>query len=104
MSGKQHYWCRYGHYEYLVIPFGLINAPATLQGMMHEVLREFLDQGVVVYLDDILIYTEAEKQHVERMCRALQRLWKYDLAVNIEKSVFHTEEVEFLGYIVNTIG
>src|SRR5437868_6128974 len=101
---KTAFRCRYGHYEYLVMPFGLINAPATFQGMMHKVLREFLDQGVVVYLDDILIYSETEKQHVELMRKVLQRLKNYHLAVNVEKSVFHTQEVEFLGYIVNTEG
>src|SRR5207302_5984177 len=69
-----------------------------------EVLREFLDQGVVVYLNDILIYSETEKQHVELMRKVLQRLKDYQLAVKIEKSVFHTQEVEFLGYIVNTEG
>ena len=64
---KTAFRCRYGDYEYLVMPFGSVNAPATFQGMMHEVLREFLDQGVVVYLDDILIYSETEEQHIDLM-------------------------------------
>src|SRR5437899_9594588 len=72
--------------------------------MMHDVLREFLDQGVVVYLDDILIYSETEEQHVDLMRKVLQQLKDYQLGVNVEKSVFHTQEVEFLGYIVNTEG
>src|SRR5207237_3300026 len=101
---KTAFRCRYGHYEYLVMPFGLINAPATFQGMMHEVLREFLDQGVVIYLDDILIYSEIEEQHINIIQKVLQWLNDYQLAVNVEKSVFHTQEVEFLGYIVNIEG
>src|SRR5437879_11600229 len=84
---KTAFRCRYGHYEYLVMPFGLINAPATFQGMIHEVLRDFLDQGVVVYLDDILIYYETEKPHVELIRKDLKRLKDYQLAVNVKKSV-----------------
>jgi hypothetical protein len=64
----------HGHYEYKVMPFGLANAPATFQAMMNEFLREFLDLGVVCYLDDILIYSKNEKEHEELVARVLQRL------------------------------
>src|SRR5437588_12492528 len=64
---------RYGHFEYKVMPFGLCNAPATFQNMIHEVLREFLDQGVVVYLDDILVYSETEEEHVKLLTRHQQK-------------------------------
>src|SRR5205085_11536971 len=92
------------HFEYKVMPFGLCNAPATLQNMIHEVLREFLDQGVVVYLDDILVYSKTEEEHVKLLTKVFTCLAKYNLAVAVHKSVFHVLEVEFLGYIVNGTG
>src|SRR5947209_10443824 len=69
--------------------------------MIHEVLREFLDQGVVVYLDDILVYSETEEEYVKLLTKVFTCLAKYNLAVAVHKSVFHVPEVEFLGYIVN---
>jgi hypothetical protein len=54
---------RYGLYEYTVMPFGLSNAPATFQNMMNHIFRDLLDLGLIVYLDDILIYAEAEEEH-----------------------------------------
>ena len=85
------------------MPFGLVNAPATFQRMMNIILREFLDHGVVLYLDDILIYSEKMDDHIVFIQKVLDRL-EHDLAVSLKKSVFHKEEVEFLGYIVKTIG
>lgn len=95
---------RYGHFEYTVMPFGLANAPASFQNMMNEVLREFLDQGVVVYIDDVLIYSENEQQHIELVKGVLAKLAEYNLAVAAHKSIFHVPEVEFLGYILNEQG
>ena len=95
---------RYGQFEYKVMPFGLVNAPATFQAMMNKILREFLDNGVVVYLDDILIYSDTMENHIELVQKVLDRLERHDLAVSLKKSVFHKEEVEFLGYIVKTTG
>ena len=68
---------RYGHYQYRVMPFGLVNAPATFQTMMNEILQEFLDQGVVVYIDDILIYSETVEDHILLVRKVLQRLREY---------------------------
>jgi len=90
---------RYGHYEYKVMPFGLVNAPATFQAMMNKILREFLDHGVVVYLDDILIYSENCEKHVELVQKVLARPEEHQLAISLKKLVFHVPSVEFLGYI-----
>src|SRR5437660_9388185 len=68
---------RYGHFEYKVMPFGLCNAPATFQTMIYDVLRGFLDQGVVVYLDDILVYSKTEEEHVKLLTKVFTCLAKY---------------------------
>ena len=86
------------------MPFGLVNAPATFQTMMNEILREFLDQGVVVYIDDILIYSQSLEEHIVLVWKVLQRLREYQMAISLEKSVFHVKKVDFLGYVVTTDG
>jgi len=95
---------RYGQYECKVMPFGLVNGPATFQTMMNKILREFLDHRVVVYLDDILIYSENMDYHIKLVQKVLDPLEQHDLAVWLQKSVFHQEEVVFLGYIVKASG
>ena len=95
---------QYGQFEYKVMPFELCNAPATFQGMMNEVLREFLDQGVVVYLDDVVIYSKDKKCHIELVQKVLAKLAQYNLAVAGHKSQFHVPETDFLGFIVNGKG
>jgi len=102
--GSLHFRTRYGQYEYKVMPFGLVKAPVTFQTMMNKIVREFLDHGVVVYLDDILIYAENMEDHIKLVQKVLDRLEQHDLAVSLKKSVFHQEEVEFLGYIVKRSG
>jgi len=93
---------RYGQYEYKVMPCGLVNAPATFQTMMYKMLSEFLDHGVVVYPEDILIHSENMDDHIKPVQKVLDRLESRDLAVSLKKSVFHQEQVEFLGYIFRT--
>jgi hypothetical protein len=71
------------------MPFGFANAPATFPAMMNEVLRQFLNQGVVVYIDDVLIYTKTHEEHHKLLSKVLKKLEEYGLAVGPHKSVFH---------------
>ena len=89
-----------GHYEYCVMPFGLTNAPAVFQAMINEVLRDFLDHFVYVYLDDILIYSPDLETHKDHVNQVLKRLLGNELYGKAEKSVFHADTVSFLGFIV----
>jgi len=84
--------------------FRLVNAHATFQSMMNKILREFLDHGVVVYLDDILIYSEIMDDDIKLVQKVLDRLEQHDLALSLKKWVFHQEEVELLRYIIKTGG
>jgi hypothetical protein len=95
---------RYGHFEYTVMPFGLTNAPATFQALINNVLREYLDIFVVAYLDDILIYSETEEEHVRHVKQVLRALDKYYLRLKPQKCKFHQQEVAFLGYMVGANG
>lgn len=95
---------RYGHFEYTVMPFGLTNAPATFQAFLNDVLRDSLDTFVVIYLDDILIYSDTLEEHYEHVRSVLQRLKDADLQVKLEKCQFHVQTVEFLGYIISPEG
>ena len=91
---------RYGHFEYNVMPFGLTNAPAIFQHMMNNIFREFLDDFVVCYLDDILIYSKNPEDHEQHVRLVLQKLRDSGLYAKLEKCMFHKPEVEFLGYII----
>jgi hypothetical protein len=95
---------RYGLYEYLVMPFGLCNAPASFQAMMNEILSDLLDAGVIVYIDDVLIYSETEEEHKVLVRKVIQRLKDHNLCAAIDKSVFHVSEVDYLGFVVGVEG
>jgi hypothetical protein len=95
---------RYGHYEYTVMPFGLTNAPATCQRLMNNVLRRFLDNKCICYLDDILVYSTDVDQHENDVCDVLLALQTAHLKLKSEKCRFHTKEVIFLGYVITTEG
>ena len=82
------------------MPFGLTNAPATFCTMMNEVFQEYLDQFVVVYLDDIVIYSSTLEEHVEHLQKALTKLREHKLYVKLEKCSFAQERIKFLGHIV----
>jgi len=93
-----------GHYEYLVMPYGLVNAPSVFQDFMHEVLREFLHRSVLVYIDDILIYSRSLAEHRRHVAEVLQRLRSHHLFLKAEKCTFHQPSVHFLGYIIDHSG
>ncbi|KAJ8350818.1 hypothetical protein SKAU_G00259480 [Synaphobranchus kaupii] len=89
-----------GHYEYLVVPFGLTNAPAVFQSMVNDVLRDLLGRSVFVYIDDILIFSQSPQEHVRHVREVLQRLLENQLFVKAEKCSFHASTVPFLGFII----
>lgn len=95
---------RYGHFKYQVLPFGLTNAPATFQAYINKALAEKLDVFCIVYLDDILIYSEDPGKHVENVRWVLQKLKEANLFVNLQKCNFDAKEVKFLGYVVSSEG
>ncbi len=95
---------RYGHFEYTVMPFGLTNAPASFQNLMNATLREYLDIFVIVYLDDILIFSDNLETHISHVNLVLERLTKRGLFVNSMKSIFHQTSVSFLGYVISSTG
>ena len=86
------------------MPFGLCNAPATFQSMINDIFRDSLDEGVIAYMDDILIYSETIEEHVSLVRRVMERLRKARLCVSIKKSTFHQRQVEFLGYLISDKG
>ena len=90
-----------GHYEYLVLPFGLTNAPAVFQALVNDVLRDMVNRFVFVYLDDILIFSPSLKEHRHHVRQVLQRLLENRLYVKAEKCEFHQSTVSFLGFIVS---
>jgi hypothetical protein len=95
---------RYGHFEYTVMPFGLTNAPAQFQAYINEALTGLVDITCIVYLDDILVFSETEKEHVTHVKEVLQRLREAKLFVKLSKCEWHTQRTEYLGYIVSPEG
>ena len=93
---------RYGHYKFLVMPFGLTNAPAAFMDLMNRVFRPYLDQFVVVFIDDILVYSKNEEEHERHVRIVLQALREKQLYAKLSKCDFWLKEVFSLGHIVST--
>ena len=89
-----------GHFEYKVMPFWLTNAPAVFQALFNDVLRDFLNRSVFVYLNDILICSRNLEEHQQQVQQVLQRLLENRLFLKMEKCEFHVSSVSFLGFIV----
>ena len=101
---KSAFASRYGLYEFLVMPFGLTNAPATFQRMMDLVLSGLTWVECMVYLDDIIIYSDTWSEHLVRLEHVLKRLREFKLVAKIEKCKFGRESLPFLGHIISAQG
>ncbi|WVZ49193.1 hypothetical protein U9M48_000570 [Paspalum notatum var. saurae] len=95
---------RYGLYEYTVMSFGLTNAPAFFMYTMNSVFMEYLDKFVVIFIDDILIYSKTEEEHEEHLRLVLQKLREHKLYVKFSTCDFWIEEVKFLGHVISNGG
>ena len=93
---------RYGHFKFTVMPFGLTNASATFRDLMNRVFQPYLDQFVVVFVDDILIYSQLEVEHEDHLKIVLQLLRDHQLYAKFSKCEFWLTEVGFLGHVVST--
>ncbi|EOY21357.1 RNA-directed DNA polymerase (Reverse transcriptase) [Theobroma cacao] len=95
---------RYGHYEFLVMPFGLTNAPAVFMDLMNRVFHPYLDKFVIVFIDDILVYSKNDDEHAAHLLIVLQTLRERQLYAKFSKCEFWLKEVVFLGHVVSGAG
>ena len=95
---------RYGHFEFLVMPFGLTNAPAIFMDLMNRVFQPYLDQFVVIFIDDILVYSPSYEEHQHHLRIMLQTLKENQLYAKFGKCNFWLEQVQFLGHVISGEG
>jgi hypothetical protein len=95
---------RYGHYEYTVVPYGLTNAPGVFMNLMNKLFMKYLDKFVVVFIDDILIFSKNKEEHAEHLRIVLQILRENQLYAKFTKCEFWLDQVAFLGHIVSGRG
>ncbi|XP_057986604.1 uncharacterized protein LOC131171153 [Hevea brasiliensis] len=93
-----------GHYEYLVMPFGLCNAPSTFQALMNTAFRPYLRKFVLVFFDDVLIYSPSWETHLEHVQLALQLLRQHQFFIKLSKCAFGLKQIEYLGHVVSGDG
>ncbi|GKC08245.1 putative reverse transcriptase domain-containing protein, partial [Tanacetum coccineum] len=101
---KMAFRTRYGHYEFQVMPFGLTNAPAVFTDLMNRVCKPYLDKFVIVFIDDILIYSKNKKEHEEHLKAILELLKKEELYAKFSKCEFWIPKVQFLGHVIDSQG
>ena len=101
---KISFWIRYCHYEFLLMPFGLANAPAAFMDLMNRVFHEYLVQFVIMFIDDILIYSKSLEEHEEHLRIVLQILRERNLYAKLKKGEFCLYQVVFLGHVISKDG
>nr|GFB78680.1 putative reverse transcriptase domain-containing protein [Tanacetum cinerariifolium] len=101
---KTAFQTRYGHYEFQVMPFGLTNAPAVFMDLMNRVCKPHLDKFIIVFIDDILIYSKDEKEHEEYLKAILELLKEEKLYAKFSKCEFWIPKVQFLGHVIDNRG
>ena len=97
---KTAFGTKYGTYEYLVMPFGLTNAPTTMQKIINKILQSYLDRFVIIYMDDILVYSNTREDHVRHFKMVLNALKQKNFRIKAEKCRFHVQEITFLGFVI----
>jgi hypothetical protein len=101
---KTAFTTRYGLFEYTVMSFGLTNAPAYFMNLMNKVFMKFLDKFVVVFIDDILVYSKTEEEHAEHLRLVLGTLHEHQLYAKFSKCEFWLKEVRFMGHVISAGG
>ena len=101
---KTAFWTRYGHYEFLVMSFGLTNAPAAFMSLMNGIFKPYLDLFVIVFIDDILVYSKSKKEHEEHLRIVLKMLREKKSYAKFSKCEFWLDSVSFLGHVVSKDG
>ncbi|MBW0523644.1 hypothetical protein O181_063359 [Austropuccinia psidii MF-1] len=106
-EGDEHltaFRAKYGSFEYLVMPFGLTNAPASFQNLVNDIFQNLHDVYVVVYFDDIMVFSKSGEEHVTHVSTVLSRLRANNLFSTASKCLFHVSSVEYHGYVVSSEG
>lgn len=101
---KTSFTCRYGTYQFTVMPFGLTGAPSTFQRVMNNIFFDLLDKGVLVYLDDVLVYSKTVEEHVRLLDEVFAIFQKYKLYLKESKCSLFMSRVNFLGHVVSAEG
>ena len=101
---KTAFHSRYDHFEFLVIPFGLTNAPTAFMDFMNRVFHPYLDKFVIIFIDDILVYSSSREKYEEHLHTILQTLREHYLYAKLSKCELWLPEVKFLGHVVSSDG